>query len=40
MPLARSERLSANRYQDELDITDPAQIDEELVGWLRQAYER
>jgi hypothetical protein len=35
----RNEKVSANRYHQELKLTDPAEVDAELLGWLRQAYE-
>lgn len=35
----KNERLSAKRYHQELKLTDPSEVDAELLGWLRQAYE-
>ncbi|MGD0613426.1 MAG: DUF5655 domain-containing protein [Anaerolineales bacterium] len=36
---SRTEKVSAKRYHQELKLTDPAQVDEQLVGWLKQAYD-
>jgi hypothetical protein len=38
--VVKSERVSANRFHNEVDVKDPAEIDAELLGWIRQAYER
>lgn len=35
----RSERVSRNRVHNELRLASPDQIDAELVGWLRTAYD-
>jgi len=35
----RRERASANRWHLELKLTDPREVDTELIGWLRTAYE-
>jgi hypothetical protein len=35
----KSERVSANRFHNEVDLTGPGSVDAELVGWLREAYE-
>ena len=32
----KTERVSANRAHNDLLLTDPAQVDEELVGWLAE----
>lgn len=37
--LTRTEQVSAQRYHQEIKLTNPAQVDEQLVGWLKQAYE-
>jgi hypothetical protein len=34
----KSERTSANRFHHEVKITSPAEVDAELVKWLRDAY--
>ena len=35
----RSEQVSAHRYHTRFKLTDPVEIDAELLGWLKQAYE-
>lgn len=35
----KTEKISSNRYHQEVKLTDPAEVDAELLGWLRQAYE-
>ena len=35
----KTEKVSSNRYHQEAKLTDPAEVDTELLGWLRQAYE-
>ena len=35
----KTEKVSSNRYHQEVKLTDPAEVDAELLGWLRQAYE-
>jgi len=37
--IARREQVSRNRWHVEIKLADPSQVDRELVGWLRQAYE-
>ena len=32
------QKISANRYVNEVNIGGEAEIDEELVNWLEQAY--
>lgn len=34
----KSEQASARRFHHEVKLTSPADVDEELVGWLRTAY--
>jgi hypothetical protein len=36
---ARSEKLSSKRYHQELKLSEPSELDVELLGWLKQAYE-
>jgi hypothetical protein len=38
--LAKVERVSANRFHNELDVREPGEVDAELVEWLREARER
>jgi hypothetical protein len=33
------ERVSANRWHNELMLGAPAEVDAEVRGWLRQAYD-
>ena len=35
----KNEKLSSKRYHQEVKLTDPAEVDTELIGWLRQAYD-
>ena len=35
----KSERTSANRFHHEVKIASPAEVDAELVKWLKDAYE-
>ena len=35
----KAEQASANRYHHTLQVNSPAEIDEELIGWLKEAYE-
>ncbi|HEX9944784.1 MAG TPA: DUF5655 domain-containing protein [Thermoanaerobaculia bacterium] len=37
--VAKREQASANRWHLEVRLDDPAQVDGELEGWLRSAYE-
>jgi len=32
------EKVSANRYHQELKLHNPDEVDAEVLGWLRQAY--
>jgi hypothetical protein len=34
----RNEKVSASRYHQEVRLTDPAEVDVELLGWLKEAY--
>lgn len=35
----KTEKISSNRYHQEVKLTNPAEVDAELIGWLRQAYD-
>lgn len=37
--IAKREQVSANRWHHEVRLERPEEVDAELVGWLRQAYE-
>ncbi len=34
----KSERVSANRHHVEFKLTDPAEVDSQLVAWVKRAY--
>ena len=34
----KSEQTSASRFHHEVKLTSPAEVDEELAGWLKAAY--
>ena len=36
--LKKSEKVSANRYHNEVVISSAEELDSELVGWLKEAY--
>lgn len=36
--VVKTERFSATRYALHVDVEGPADVDAELVGWLRAAY--
>src|SRR5438105_12855895 len=36
--ITRSEQVSKNRFHNEVKLASPGDIDEELLGWLREAY--
>ena len=35
----KSEQTSARRFHHEVKLTSPADVDAELTGWLKSAYE-
>lgn len=37
--IAKREQASKSRWHLEVRLTDPAQVDAELVAWLREGYE-
>ena len=34
----KSEQASARRFHHEVKLTSPADVDSELIGWLKEAY--
>jgi hypothetical protein len=34
----KSEQLSANRHHVEFRLEDPAEVDAQIIGWMKQAY--
>ena len=34
----RSEQVSKNVFHNEVDVSIPQQLDDELTGWIREAY--
>jgi hypothetical protein len=34
----KTEQVSANRFHNEVKLTSPADVDAELIGWLKAAY--
>jgi hypothetical protein len=36
--IAKSERVSRNRYHHTLHLASTAELDDEVLGWLRDAY--
>ena len=36
--VAKSEQVSKHRYHNEIKIIAPDEVDEELIGWLKEAY--
>ena len=37
--VAKVEQASANRYHHTIKLTSPKDVDEELLTWLREAYD-
>ena len=37
--IRKVERVSANRWHNEVLLGEPSEIDSEVVAWLRQAYD-
>ncbi|MEI7985899.1 MAG: DUF5655 domain-containing protein [Armatimonadota bacterium] len=37
--IQKSEQLSRARFHNEVDLTSEARIDDELIGWIKEAYE-
>jgi hypothetical protein len=35
----RAEQVSANRWHNEIILLDPAEIDDKLLAWIREAYD-
>jgi len=38
--LPKVEQSSANRYVHHITLTSPAEVDEELLSWLKEGYEQ
>ncbi len=36
--IVKSEQVSKHRFHNEVKLTSPEEIDEELLGWLKEAY--
>jgi hypothetical protein len=36
--LTKTEQVSKNRFHNELKLNSPDEIDEELLGWLKDAH--
>ena len=36
--VAKSEQVSKNRYHNEIKIITPDELDDERIGWLKEAY--
>ena len=36
--VAKSEQVSKNRYHNEIKLTAPDEVDDELIAWLKEAY--
>jgi Domain of unknown function (DUF5655) len=34
----KSEQVSANRHHVEFKLEDPAEVDAQLIGWIKEAY--
>jgi uncharacterized protein DUF5655 len=37
--ISRTQQLSANRFEHMVKLDNPAQVDAQLLGWLKDAYE-
>ena len=37
--VVKAEQVSKNRYHNEVRLTSPDDVDAELTGWLREAYD-
>ncbi len=37
--IRKRERVSANRWHNEMLLSAPSEIDAEVLGWLREGYE-
>ena len=37
--IVKSEQVSKSRYHNEVRLTSPDEVDAELAGWLREAYD-
>jgi hypothetical protein len=37
--IQKSEQVSKSRFHNEVDLTSEARIDDELISWIRDAYE-
>ena len=35
----KTEKVSANRFHHEMKLSGPEDVDAELLGWLKRAYE-
>jgi hypothetical protein len=36
--ITKTEQVSKNRFHNELKLATPSNVDEELLGWLKEAY--
>jgi hypothetical protein len=37
--VTKSEQVSSHRFHHEVKLTSPADVDSELIGWLKEAYK-
>ena len=37
--VTKSEQVSSHRFHYEVKLTSPADVDSELIGWLKEAYK-